>query len=217
MSHNSKFLVILFICAILSSVVNAQCAIPVVPSTTSTSSVSAGSSVNIPVLSSTGFYVTEPVTVGYGGEAATISAIPDGTHITITTLVSSHTTPFTIFSFAAVSNSAGNQFTFTWTTNILADTYMIYGAPNTGTPIPSVLDPGGVLNHTVTVTGLIPQTAYSWQGRSQAINSGTPCGTGYYAFDIGTNGTSVYTANPPAGNFDFGIFFGGSNPSYVTQ
>lgn len=71
-----------------------------IPSTLSTASTVAGSSVNIAVLSSVGFAVGAYAaidTVASGvQEFAQITAIPDATHITFNKLVSSHTTAFPI-------------------------------------------------------------------------------------------------------------------------
>jgi len=69
------------------------------PNTFSTSSVSAGSAVSIPVLSSVNFAVGQAIlvdTVGSGVQEYTyITAIADGTHVTAT-LANAHTTPFPI-------------------------------------------------------------------------------------------------------------------------
>jgi hypothetical protein len=68
--------------------------------TLSTASIVAGSSVNIAVLSSVNFAVNQYVTldtVASGVQEFTrIVAIPDATHITVQTVVNSHTSPFPI-------------------------------------------------------------------------------------------------------------------------
>lgn len=70
------------------------------PTTLSTGSSVAGTSINVAVLSSVNFVVGAVClvdTVASGvQELATISAIPDGTHITFATLANAHTTPFPI-------------------------------------------------------------------------------------------------------------------------
>jgi hypothetical protein len=68
------------------------------PRTLSTATVTAGSSVNIAVLSSVNFSVGQPVVIDTVAstvqEKQVITAIPDATHITVGTLASGHTTPF---------------------------------------------------------------------------------------------------------------------------
>src|ERR1700733_9526974 len=72
------------------------------PSTLSTASVTAGNSVNIPVLNSANFSVGASVvvdTVASGvQEKSSIIAIPDATHITVMALANNHTTPFPVYS-----------------------------------------------------------------------------------------------------------------------
>ena len=110
-----------------------------------------------------------------------------------------------------VSDATGTQLTVTWTTNIASDTMLVYGIGNAGTPTP-VTDTNGVLNHSVTVTGLIPGKTEVWAGSSQAIVNGVACGTGYRK-SIGQ--TSTVMAPPPAGPLTYGIKVTG--PTYVTQ
>ena len=70
------------------------------PFTVSTGSIVAGTNVSIPVLSSVGFIVGQWVvidTVASGvQETQLINAIPDGTHVQVATIKSSHTTPFPV-------------------------------------------------------------------------------------------------------------------------
>jgi hypothetical protein len=70
------------------------------PATLSTGSIVAGSPVNIAVLSSVNFAVGAFVTIDTVAsgvqEFTQITAIPDGTHITVAKIASSHTTPFPI-------------------------------------------------------------------------------------------------------------------------
>ena len=69
------------------------------PYTKSSSSVSASSgAVNIPVVDSQGFVAGNFVAIGAGAvlEIQQITAVPDGTHITVAQLKFAHTTPFNI-------------------------------------------------------------------------------------------------------------------------
>ena len=72
------------------------------PNTLSTSSATAGASVNIAVLSSVNFASGSSIvidTVVSGVQETTfITAIPDATHITVNALANNHTTPFPLFS-----------------------------------------------------------------------------------------------------------------------
>jgi hypothetical protein len=71
-----------------------------IPNTLSTGSIVAGAPVNIAVLSSVNFTVGGFVTIDTVAsgvqEFTRITAIPDGTHITVANIVNSHTTPFPI-------------------------------------------------------------------------------------------------------------------------
>jgi hypothetical protein len=70
------------------------------PTTLSTSSATAGSSVNIPVLSSVNFSVDMSLVIDTAAsgvqETTRVTAIPDATHITVNALANNHTTPFPI-------------------------------------------------------------------------------------------------------------------------
>jgi hypothetical protein len=116
----------------------------------------------------------------------------------------------TISNPTATSDDSGQQITITWTTDMLADSLVGYGSTNPGT-FTAVTDTGGVTNHSVTITGLKPSKQYGLGIRSQAINNGVGCGTGYYAY----SSQSVTTHAPPAGSFTYKIIPVG--PTYVTQ
>ena len=88
---------------------------------------------------------------------------------------------------------------------------MGFGDPNPGT-FAQVSDTNGVTRHAVTLKGLSPATLYGWGIRSQAINNGVACGTGYFAFYRGSGTT---TTAPPPGAFTYKVVPIG--PTYVTQ
>lgn len=117
----------------------------------------------------------------------------------------------TISNPLATPDDTGQQVTITWTTDVPADSLVGYGVANPGT-FTAVSDTGGVTRHSVTLEGLQPSTQYGWGIRSQAINNGVGCGTGYYAF---YGGGSITTHTPPAGSFTYKIVPVG--PTYVTQ
>ena len=107
--------------------------------------------------------------------------------------------------------SDGQDLTITWTTDVPADSLVGYGVLNPGT-FTAVTDTGGVTNHSVTITGLQPSTQYAWGIRSQAIDGGSGCGAGYYAY---RRGETVRTHAPPAGPFTYKVIPVG--PTFVTQ
>jgi len=114
----------------------------------------------------------------------------------------------------ATPDSTGQQETITWTTDVAADSLAVYGEPNPGTAT-LVTDATGVTSHSVTITGLLPSVTYGWGIRSQAINGGIPCGTGYYGVYNGPGGSTFTTSAPPAGTFDYVIVPRGGH--HVTQ
>jgi hypothetical protein len=118
----------------------------------------------------------------------------------------------TITNATAVSDSTGQQLTVSWTTSVPADSMIMWGYLNAGTPTP-VTDASGVTTHSVTVTGLMPAQTYSWGIRSQAINGGVGCGDGYIAYKVPPNIVTMTAA--PAGPFTYAITPVG--PTYVTQ
>jgi hypothetical protein len=115
----------------------------------------------------------------------------------------------------AVSSITTTGATITWTTASPANSQVFYGSLSAGTPT-AVTDPGGVTSHTVVLTGLIPSFQYNWAIVSQAINSGTPCGTGFYYYYNGPGGTTFNTLGPSAGTFTYALY-NVPSPSYVTQ
>ena len=114
-----------------------------------------------------------------------------------------------------VSGSTGTQLTVTWTTNIPADSLLVYGLGIPGTSA-GVMDTGGVTSHSVTVTGLIPGQVYGWGIRSQAIVDGRTCGAGYRAKYGGPTSSAFTKMNPaPSGSLTYAVAPYG--PTYVTQ
>jgi hypothetical protein len=112
----------------------------------------------------------------------------------------------------ATPDATGQQITFRWTTDVPADSQVAYGwaTPGNFTPITDLI---GVTNHSVTVSGLFPNTNYGWFVRSRAIDSGVPCSYLYYAFD---QGGQVITSAAPAGSPDYYLSLRMS-PQHVTQ
>jgi hypothetical protein len=120
-----------------------------------------------------------------------------------------------ISSPVATPDSTGQQITFTWTTNVAADSEVSYGwaLPTTFTPITDTTS--GVTSHSVTVTGLFPSTPYGWFLRSRAVDAGTVC-TDYHYYGFYESASVVTTNAAPAGSADYYLSLQLS-PQHVTQ
>ena len=64
----------------------------------------------------------------------------------------------------------GTQCTITWTTDVDADSQVHYGA-DASYGSDSVLEPGMVTSHTVTLTGLTAATTYHFAAASGGVSS----------------------------------------------
>jgi hypothetical protein len=114
-----------------------------------------------------------------------------------------------------VSDVTGSQLTVTWTTDIPADSLLVYGIGNAGTST-GLQDSGGVTSHSVTVTGLIPGKIYNWGIQSRAVISGVTCGNGSMSRYGGpSSGINTTMTSARSGSFAYGVF--PSGPTYVTQ
>jgi len=108
------------------------------PETTSTSSVSSGSHVSIPVVSSSSFVVGDQLVVDPSGstDSTTIFAIPDGTHVTATTLANNHGSGVPVYMpcpllYAAISiGDPGNTTAATNPSRIWLDRVMVNTVSN---------------------------------------------------------------------------------------
>ena len=114
----------------------------------------------------------------------------------------------------ATPDSSGQRVTITWTTDVPADSLVGYGSQNAGTLAP-ITDLHGVLNHSVTISGLLPGSSYNWVIRSRAIDGGKPCDSQYYTFYNGPGGSNFVTNPPLPGSFDYVIVPIGGH--HVTQ
>ena len=106
-----------------------------------------------------------------------------------------------------------------WVTNVPADSLVVFGGANPGTvygvynasnpKFPTAFDPSGVTTHSVKVSGLFPGFGQKFDARSQAINGGVPCGTGYYKTLTNLQGKTPVP--PTTGSLDYVIGPGNGN------
>lgn len=119
----------------------------------------------------------------------------------------------------ATSNAAGTQVTFTWDTNIPADSLVSYGLGLGGLVSP-VTDVAGVTTgHSVVVGNYLPGRTSSWGYRTRPIVSGVPCDPSFYKFGGGPSiqppSLTVTTSPQPAGSYDYQLLLLGAK--HVTQ
>jgi len=120
-----------------------------------------------------------------------------------------------ISSPVATPDATGQQVTFTWTSDVIANSRAAYGYPNAGI-FTAVADNRGVKSHSITVTGLLPGRTYGWGIISTAVSDGVPCDYHYItAYGGGDNGNSFTTSTAPAGTFDY--YLSPVGPQHVTQ
>jgi hypothetical protein len=114
---------------------------------------------------------------------------------------------------------SGQAATVSWVTNVPADSLVVYGGANPGTAygvynasnpqFPTPFDATGVTTHSVKVSGLFPGFGQKFDARSQAINGGVPCRTGYYKRLSNLQGRTPVP--PTTGSLDYVIGPGNGN------
>jgi len=122
-------------------------------------------------------------------------------------------------------NVTGVTATITWSTNELADTQVEYGTTST-TTTPTPLDPALVLNHSVTLIGLTPQTQYTYRVKTKD-GSGNLTTSADLTFTTGAApncpctifGDTIPTAfspDPPPAPFELGVKFRADMNGFVS-
>ncbi|MCK5062120.1 fibronectin type III domain-containing protein [Candidatus Parcubacteria bacterium] len=99
---------------------------------------------------------------------------------------------------SSVSHSVdGVDATVVWNTNIVSDAYVIY---STDSSFAGSMEQGSSVknnaSHSVTLTGLTPETVYYYQVRSERINGGATTDTTPRSF---TSGSTDESTTPPSG------------------
>lgn len=100
------------------------------------------------------------------------------------------------FSNVQTSNETATSVTVTWTTNILCTSQVYYGTDRTCSSLTSE-DTANITNHSVTITGLQPQTAYYFRVVSRTATVPLAM-SGTYAFVTMPSRPDVIIDNPQA-------------------
>lgn len=123
-------------------------------------------------------------------------------------------TPLVFSSIVTNADAGGTTETITWTTSIPATSYACYSIGNSTNFCTTETDLAGVTSHSLTLTGLFPNTQYGYDLVSRGVVGGVPQD---YLMNLSTYGTANFTtaAGTASGTTTMGMILSG--PNNITQ